>query len=65
MTRSLAVAVDRFPLARAFSISRGSKTEAVVVAVRIADGAAAGRGERNVYCSHDTSNTTERPNAQK
>ncbi|WP_375455794.1 N-acetyl-D-Glu racemase DgcA [uncultured Methylobacterium sp.] len=45
--RRLTVAVERFPIAGAFTISRGSRTEAVVVTARIADDAvgAAGWGE--------------------
>ena len=42
---SLTVTLDRFPLARAFVISRGAKTEAVVVTATITDGAAVGHGE--------------------
>ncbi|MFD0934896.1 dipeptide epimerase, partial [Methylobacterium trifolii] len=47
MTRHLTVAVERFPIAGAFTISRGSRTEAAVVVARIEDaaGAVAGRGE--------------------
>jgi L-alanine-DL-glutamate epimerase-like enolase superfamily enzyme len=43
--RSVETHVERFPLARTFSISRGSKTEAEVVTCIIEDGAARGRGE--------------------
>ncbi|WP_375466232.1 N-acetyl-D-Glu racemase DgcA, partial [uncultured Methylobacterium sp.] len=44
--RRLSVAVERFPIAGAFTISRGSRTEAVVVTARIAeDDGAAGWGE--------------------
>ena len=45
--RRLTVAVERFPIAGAFTISRGSRTEAVVVAARITDEArgVAGWGE--------------------
>ena len=45
--RRLAVAVERFPIAGAFTISRGSRTEAVVVTARIADAEreVSGRGE--------------------
>lgn len=52
MTRTLTIAVERFPLARAFTISRGSKTEAVVVTVTLADGAACGRGECVPYARY-------------
>jgi L-alanine-DL-glutamate epimerase-like enolase superfamily enzyme len=43
--RSVEIEVERFPLARAFSISRGSKTEAEVVICTIGGGSARGRGE--------------------
>jgi L-Ala-D/L-Glu epimerase len=42
---NLSVRIERWPLAGAFSISRGSKTEAVVVVAGLADGAHRGRGE--------------------
>ncbi|WP_018239912.1 N-acetyl-D-Glu racemase DgcA [Ensifer sp. BR816] len=45
MPISLAAAVEHFPIAGAFTISRGSKTTASVVTCRIDDGAASGRGE--------------------
>ena len=47
MTRrlSLSVAVERWPIAGSFAISRGSKTEAVVVVAELGDGKARGRGE--------------------
>ena len=45
MTRRLTVSVERFPIAGAFTIARGSRTEAAVVVARIADGAQAGQGE--------------------
>jgi L-Ala-D/L-Glu epimerase len=41
----LSVRIERWPLAHAFSISRGSKTEAVVVVAELADGVHRGRGE--------------------
>lgn len=43
--RQLAVDVDRFPLAARFVISRGAKTEAVVVTATISEGDCRGRGE--------------------
>jgi L-alanine-DL-glutamate epimerase-like enolase superfamily enzyme len=43
---------ERFPLARAFTISRGSKTEAEVVVCRIREGANAGRGECVPYARY-------------
>ncbi|MEQ1952453.1 N-acetyl-D-Glu racemase DgcA [Mesorhizobium sp. CN2-181] len=45
MARVLLVEVERFPIAGAFTISRGSKTEAEVVCCVIRDGGHAGRGE--------------------
>ena len=44
-TLAMTVAVERFPIAGRFAISRGARTEAVVVTVTIADGGAVGRGE--------------------
>ncbi len=41
----LSVQIERWPLANAFTISRGSKTEAVVVTVDLSDGTYRGRGE--------------------
>jgi L-alanine-DL-glutamate epimerase-like enolase superfamily enzyme len=41
----LSVQIERWPLANAFTISRGSKTEAVVVTVNLSDGTHRGRGE--------------------
>ncbi|HEU4519903.1 MAG TPA: N-acetyl-D-Glu racemase DgcA [Microvirga sp.] len=52
MSRSLSVAVERFPIAGAFTIARGSKTEAVVVTATIRDGEAAGRGECVPYARY-------------
>lgn len=45
MARTMTVAVERFPIAGAFVISRESRTEAVVVSVTIREGDAVGRGE--------------------
>lgn len=53
--RKLAIAIDRFPLARAFTIARGSKTEAVVVVATIEQGAAKGRGECTPYARYGES----------
>ncbi|WP_279479842.1 N-acetyl-D-Glu racemase DgcA [Aureimonas sp. SK2] len=55
MTRRLWATVDRFPLARRFTIARGSKTEAVVVTCRIEDGTAEGRGECVPYARYGES----------
>ena len=42
---SLSVRVERWPTAGAFTISRGAKTEAVVVVAELSDGTVRGRGE--------------------
>ncbi|WP_029348993.1 N-acetyl-D-Glu racemase DgcA [Bosea sp. 117] len=52
---SLTVAIERFPIAGAFTIARGSKTEAVVVTARIAEGSVAGRGECVPYARYGES----------
>jgi L-Ala-D/L-Glu epimerase len=49
---NLSVRIERWPLARAFSISRGSKTEAVVVVAELADGGHRGRGECVPYARY-------------
>ena len=43
--RRLDVAIERWPIAGSFTISRGSRTEAVVVTATISDGSVTGRGE--------------------
>ncbi|GJD49119.1 L-Ala-D/L-Glu epimerase [Methylobacterium crusticola] len=48
----LAVAVERWPIAGRFTISRGSRTEAVVVVAEISDGTLAGRGECVPYARY-------------
>jgi len=45
MKRVLSIKAEAFPIAGSFTISRGSKTEARVVACTIRDGGHAGRGE--------------------
>jgi L-alanine-DL-glutamate epimerase-like enolase superfamily enzyme len=45
MPRSLTVSIERFPIAGRFTISRGSRTEAVVVTANIREDGALGRGE--------------------
>jgi L-alanine-DL-glutamate epimerase-like enolase superfamily enzyme len=51
----LSVKIERWPLAAAFTISRGSKTEAVVVTVELADDTHRGRGECVPYARyHET-----------
>ncbi len=52
MSRSVSVDEERFPLASAFTISRGSKTEAAVLVCTIHDGANAGRGECVPYARY-------------
>ena len=52
MRRSLSIAEERFPLAAAFTISRGSKTEAAVVTCTVAAGQNAGRGECVPYARY-------------
>jgi L-alanine-DL-glutamate epimerase-like enolase superfamily enzyme len=42
---TLSYTVERWPIAGSFGISRGVKTEAVVVVAELADGKAHGRGE--------------------
>jgi L-alanine-DL-glutamate epimerase-like enolase superfamily enzyme len=42
---TLRVATERWPIAGAFTISRGSKTQAEVVVAEVSDGLARGRGE--------------------
>jgi L-Ala-D/L-Glu epimerase len=49
MPVTLTVRSERWPIAGAFSISRGSKTEAEVVVAELTDGAVAGRGECTPY----------------
>jgi L-Ala-D/L-Glu epimerase len=49
---SLSVAVESFPIAGTFTISRGSRTEAVVVTATISDGAFTGRGECVPYARY-------------
>ena len=49
---SCSVQIERWPLAGAFTISRGSKTEAVVVTVELRDGTHRGRGECVPYARY-------------
>ncbi len=51
--RRLTVRLETWPLASAFRISRGAKTEAHVVVAEVADGACAGRGEAVPYPRYD------------
>jgi L-Ala-D/L-Glu epimerase len=48
----LSVRIERWPLAGAFTISRGSKTEAVVAVAELSDGAHRGRGESVPYARY-------------
>ncbi len=48
----LSVRTERWPLAGAFTISRGSKTEAVVVVAQLSDGTHRGRGESVPYARY-------------
>jgi L-Ala-D/L-Glu epimerase len=48
----LTVAVERFPIAGAFTIARGSRTEAVVVTATVTDGTHTGRGECVPYARY-------------
>ncbi|WP_237152523.1 N-acetyl-D-Glu racemase DgcA [Oryzibacter oryziterrae] len=50
--RRLSCTVERFPIAGSFTISRGSKTEAVVVVATIASGGHSGRGECVPYARY-------------
>ena len=48
----LSVQIERWPLASAFTISRGTKTEAVVVVAELTDGTHHGRGESVPYARY-------------
>jgi L-alanine-DL-glutamate epimerase-like enolase superfamily enzyme len=50
--RSLEIRSERFPLARAFTISRGSKTEAEVIVCTVREGGHAGHGECVPYARY-------------
>jgi L-alanine-DL-glutamate epimerase-like enolase superfamily enzyme len=52
---SLAVAVERWPIRGSFTISRGSKREAVVVVATLSDGQHMGRGECVPYARYGES----------
>jgi L-Ala-D/L-Glu epimerase len=53
--RRLTVSVERFPIRGSFVISRGAKTEAVVVVVAIEEAAFRGRGEAVPYARYGES----------
>lgn len=50
--RTLSISVERFPIAGKFVISRGQKTEAVVVVAAIEADGAKGRGECTPYARY-------------
>lgn len=52
MSVTLAVAIERFPLNVPFVISRGAKTDAVVVAVTLSNGTTSGHGECTPYARY-------------
>jgi L-alanine-DL-glutamate epimerase-like enolase superfamily enzyme len=52
MTLALNVRTERWPIAGAFTIARGAKTEAQVVVAEITDGAMTGRGECVPYARY-------------
>ncbi len=52
---TLSFTVERWPIAGAFTISRGAKTEAVVVVAELSDGAHRGRGECVPYARYGES----------
>jgi L-Ala-D/L-Glu epimerase len=52
MTFSVEATVETWPIAGTFTISRGSKHEAVVVVARVGDGPIAGRGECVPYARY-------------
>jgi L-alanine-DL-glutamate epimerase-like enolase superfamily enzyme len=49
---SLSVRIERWPIAGSFTISRGAKTEAVVVVADLGDGSLVGRGECVPYARY-------------
>jgi L-alanine-DL-glutamate epimerase-like enolase superfamily enzyme len=51
-TTKLAARIERWPIAGAFTISRGAKTEAVVVVAEVSRGALTGRGECVPYARY-------------
>jgi L-alanine-DL-glutamate epimerase-like enolase superfamily enzyme len=55
LARKLTLCVEHFPIAGAFVIARGAKTEAVVVVAAISQGEATGRGECVPYARYGES----------
>ena len=53
MPTELRAAIERWPIAGAFTISRGAKTEAVVVVAEVSRGGITGRGECVPYARYD------------
>ena len=49
---TLATAIEAWPVAGAFTIARGSRTEAIVAVVELSDGAHSGRGECTPYARY-------------
>ena len=49
---TLTVRIERWPIAGSFTISRGAKTEAVVVVAELSDGSHRGRGECVPYARY-------------
>src|SRR3954470_12291692 len=49
---TLTVRVERWPIADSFTISRGAKTEAIVVVAELSDGSHHGRGECVPYARY-------------
>src|SRR4051812_29648641 len=52
---SLSVGAERWPIAGTFTISRGAKTEAVIVVAELVDGQWRGRGECVPYARYGES----------
>lgn len=55
MSRKLSIAIETYPIAGRFVISRGAKTEAVVVTAILIEGRGAGRGECVPYARYGES----------
>ena len=55
MPLTLVLATERWPIRGSFAISRGAKTEAVVVVAEVSDGNARGRGECVPYARYGES----------
>lgn len=53
MQRSLSVTIEHYPIAGSFRISRGAKTEAIVVTCSIREAEKTGRGECVPYARYD------------